>query len=410
MQDTVTPVLLGADLNCYSMARAFYEAYGLVSRVFGREELGPIRASRYCHFTRVEELSDPAVCRAVLLHYAGTEPGRTKLLLPCTDEYAAILIQEKEALEPEYILPQPSRDALALFEKTAFYRLCGEWGIEVPETEVYEGSISPARAMESGRRLGFPYIVKPSSSIVYWHHPFADMQKVYLVHSAQEAADTVNRIYASGYEGEVLAQRYLSGGDSAGYVLTLYFDREGRCIARAAGRVLLEERTPRGRGNYAALLSVPVPPIAERLEEMLHSVHYRGFANFDLRENGPGGKLLPLELNLRQGRSNHFLTAGGINPAILLCEDYILGRHLPRVDMTAPLLFRTVPFPVVYRYTEDRVLAERARELHRSGREGNPWNARSDLIGNPRRMLYLTMHNWRERKKFRKYCAEERGI
>ena len=32
----VTPVLMGADLNCYSVARAFHEAYGVNSYAFGR--------------------------------------------------------------------------------------------------------------------------------------------------------------------------------------------------------------------------------------------------------------------------------------------------------------------------------------------------------------------------------------
>ena len=31
MNEQLIPVLLGADLNCYNVARAFHEAYGVVS-------------------------------------------------------------------------------------------------------------------------------------------------------------------------------------------------------------------------------------------------------------------------------------------------------------------------------------------------------------------------------------------
>ena len=32
----ITPVLLGGDLNCYNVARAFHEKYGVCSYAFGR--------------------------------------------------------------------------------------------------------------------------------------------------------------------------------------------------------------------------------------------------------------------------------------------------------------------------------------------------------------------------------------
>ena len=39
MDGKITPVLLGADLNCYNLARAFHEAYGVKSYAFGRYEI-----------------------------------------------------------------------------------------------------------------------------------------------------------------------------------------------------------------------------------------------------------------------------------------------------------------------------------------------------------------------------------
>ena len=39
MEKTITPVIVGADLNCYNVARAFHEAYGVKSHAFGRYEV-----------------------------------------------------------------------------------------------------------------------------------------------------------------------------------------------------------------------------------------------------------------------------------------------------------------------------------------------------------------------------------
>ena len=35
----IQPILCGGDLNCYSVARAYHEAYGVTSIAFGRKVL-----------------------------------------------------------------------------------------------------------------------------------------------------------------------------------------------------------------------------------------------------------------------------------------------------------------------------------------------------------------------------------
>ena len=42
---TFIPVLLGGDINTYSVARAFYEQYQVKSYVFGKYQTGPDRKS-----------------------------------------------------------------------------------------------------------------------------------------------------------------------------------------------------------------------------------------------------------------------------------------------------------------------------------------------------------------------------
>lgn len=409
MRESLCPVLLGADLNCYSMARAFYETYGIKAVAFGQTALGVTRFSRCLKFTEIKELGNPDICRDLLLDFAKKDEHSTRLLIPCTDEYARYLLTDREALEPEYILPlPPSEAALALFDKSTFYSLCAEHGIPYPETERVAKTPSFSALKKTAAHLGAPFIIKPSDSALYWKYPFPHMEKAYLAHNAHEAEAILSSIFASGYPGEVLLQRYIAGGDAAGYVLTLYFDRDGDVALSATGRVLLEEHTPTGKGNYAALIPAPTPPPTEDLIALLRGIGYRGFANIDLRRDSRDGRFYVLELNLRQGRSNYFLKAGGADPARLLCDDFLLAEKPRPRDFSADLLYRTIPFSTLWHYAESDEDAARAKALHRAGKDVCPLYAAFDLAKNPRRLLYIAAHMYRQRKKFRRYGIPHR--
>ena len=41
----IQPVLVGGDINCYSVARAYHEAYGVKSIAFGKMLLGATKDS-----------------------------------------------------------------------------------------------------------------------------------------------------------------------------------------------------------------------------------------------------------------------------------------------------------------------------------------------------------------------------
>ena len=73
MEKKITPVLLGADLNCYSVARAFHEKYGVVSHAFGRYTVGATNYSKIIKFHVVKNVDEPDVMVETL----------TTEILPC---------------------------------------------------------------------------------------------------------------------------------------------------------------------------------------------------------------------------------------------------------------------------------------------------------------------------------------
>ena len=50
------PLLFAGDINSYSMARAFYEAYGVKSIVYGKLYTGPNCNSRISDYRAVEDI------------------------------------------------------------------------------------------------------------------------------------------------------------------------------------------------------------------------------------------------------------------------------------------------------------------------------------------------------------------
>ena len=79
MTDTkkIKPVLLGADLNCYNVARAFHEEYGVTSKAFGHYPVGATQYTRIVDFTAVPELDKEEAAVSVLTEYAKSQPGKT---------------------------------------------------------------------------------------------------------------------------------------------------------------------------------------------------------------------------------------------------------------------------------------------------------------------------------------------
>ena len=328
----LVPVLLGADLNCYSVARAFYEEYGVVSHAFGKYPLGVSSHSKFIKFMQINHLVTPEICISALRDFAVKNEDKILVLMGCTDEYAEFIIDYKERLEDCYIMPYTDKRLKdKLVDKADFYHMCDEFGIAYPKTVTLDKVCDFDALSESALGFSYPIIIKPSSSIEYWRHPFDEMKKVYFVNDATEAHKIISDIYASGYDRRIVLQDTIPGGDSNMRVFTVYMDRNAKAKMLCLGHVLLEEHTPKGRGNHAAIITETPPPVCEKIVEMLEGLEYRGFANFDIKYDSRDGEYKVFELNIRQGRSNHYITASGINIASLVVNDRILEEDMPKI-------------------------------------------------------------------------------
>ncbi|HWQ79839.1 MAG TPA: hypothetical protein VN381_13520 [Anaerovoracaceae bacterium] len=347
MNQSFIPLIFGGDINVYSVARAFHEQYGIRSCAFGKYRTGPCIGSRIMDYTANPKLEEQDAFLAVIEEFAGKNRDKTVLAVGCGDSYVQLLSQNRDNLPENVVAPYIDVNLMnELIHKEKFYRLCEEQGLDYPRTFVHR--------RETGQdfELPFkaPYIIKPSSGIEYWKHPFPTQKKVYKVKDRAELLAVLDDIYGSGYDDSIVIQDFIPGDDTFMRVLTNYSDRNGQVKLMALGHVLLEEHTPHGLGNHAVIITEHNEDLAAKFKKLLEDLHFIGFSNFDIKYDHRDEKFKVFEINTRQGRSNYYVTGAGENIAKYLVEDYIEQKPMELKIVTERSLWMMIPKGVAFRY------------------------------------------------------------
>ena len=193
-------------------------------------------------------------------------------------------------------------------------------------------------------------------------------------------------------------------------VFTAFSDETGKVRAMCLGHTMLEEHTPKGLGNHAAIVTEPVSefPLAEKLKAMLEDMKYTGFSNFDIKlRPGTTDDFRVFEINLRQGRSNYYVTSAGINVAKLAVETFRDGGDSFTTCETRHF-WHHVPKSVAYKYTEDRELVKTAKALAKCGAESSSVWYPADFKGNIMRFICAVEQLRRQKKKYKIYYPKSK--
>jgi len=392
------PVLLGGDINTYSVARAFYEKYQVRSYIFGKYPTGPSYQSRIITYRANEKIDTDEVFLETVRRFAKRHQDKDILLIGCGDSYVALISKHKKELPDNVIAPYIDYELMNDLQlKDTFYRLCDRHGIDYPGTLVY------SRDMGTDFELPFTYpvILKPSNGIQYWEHPFETQNKVYTIRDRQQLESVLDDIYGAGYTDKIIIQDMIPGNDEYMRVLTSYSDHSGKVKMMCLGHVLLEEHTPHGLGNHAVIITEPNKSLMSKVRDLLEELNYVGFSNFDIKYDTRDGKYKFFEINTRQGRSNYYVTGSGFNVAEYYVEDYIYGRELPFKIAKKEHLWMVVPKAVAFKYVKDPENKAKMKKLIRQGRVVNPVFMKGDL-GMPRLARMLKTH-LRHFANFKKY-------
>ncbi len=390
------PVLFGNDINVYSVARAFYEAYGIQSVVFGKALMGTCYKSKMVKFKEIKNLDDPEVMLNLLNDFALENTTKKIIAIGCGDNYVKCLAKNKGMLKSNIIVPYTDYDFLEeLMDKEKFYNICEKHGIEYPKTY-----ICTVRDYED-IKLFFepPYILKPANQVEYYKNKFEGQKKVFKLNTKRELRETVKKIYEAGYTDNMIIQDFLPGDDTYMRVLTSYSDKNGKVKMMCLGHVLLEEHTPYGIGNHAVIITEYEEELMDKFKKFLEDIHFTGFSNFDIKYDMRDNKYKVFEINPRQGRSNFYVTGSGHNIAKLLVEDFIYNNPIEEDIAKNEYLWMVVPKGVAYKYAPE--YKDRMKRLVKEKRYVNPLKFAPD--NDPERIYRLMRSQLGHYVKFKKY-------
>ena len=396
------PLLFGGDINVYSVARAFYEAYGVKPVAYGRFGASVCADSGILDYRVEQDIENPAVLCRKVAEYAVGHPGKTILAIGCGDSYVQILAEHQGELPENVVCPYIPGELLnTLINKEEFYKLCDQYGLPHPATVIYR----PEMGEDFDLPFDPPYICKPADGVAYWAHPFPGNEKVFLLKSREELLATLKKVYASGYPASMILQEFIPGDDSYMRVLTNYSDRTGKVKLMCLGHVLLEEHNPHGIGNHAVIMTEHNEQLCLKIKDFLEQIGYVGFSNFDIKYDERTGEYKLFEINCRQGRSNYYVTGAGHNIARLLVEDWVYRRELPFTITKNKSLFWVVPKGVAFDYI-DRRYHDEMKALIRAGAAKNPLFCPADTRW--KHKLRIWRNHWRNVKLYRQYNEKKR--
>ena len=134
MEHNFQPLLFGGDINVYSVARAFHEAYGVRSVCYGKFATGPAYGSTIIDYRVCPDNEDVATFRKNVAQVAGEFPDKTVLVIGCGDSYVKLAAENKDQFPPNCLAATVSGELInTLIHKEKFYALCDQYGIDHPD-------------------------------------------------------------------------------------------------------------------------------------------------------------------------------------------------------------------------------------------------------------------------------------
>ena len=393
------PVILGADITAYSLARSFHEEYKIKSLVLSMSEGGYIANSDIIENRIFPHLEQKDVLVKHLIEIGEEFKGKKKLIvLGCGDWYVRALIESKKELEPYYIVPYIDEELLnKIVLKDKFYEIFEELGLDYPKTYVYECG------KENDLKFDFDYpvIAKPANSAMYHYAKFEGKKKVFTFDNEADLRKMLKNLEGSSYDYKFLIQDKIPGDDTYMRVLTCYCDQNSKVRFASLGRTLLEDHTPTAIGNPVAIINEVNSDIVAAATKFLEHIGYVGFANFDIKYDERDGKYKFFGINVRLGRSNFYVTGSGFNTVKWIVDDYIYNKLDDYTVADNVNLYTVVPKGVIMKYVPESDFKDLARRLFKEGKVTYPLLYKADK--NLKHNFYARAALVNQFRKFKKY-------
>lgn len=225
------------------------------------------------------------------------------ILFPTDDAALKAVAKNKAQLQNYYRVACPEWAITEKFiDKKYTYALAERIGIPCPRTLVPE---SEDEAVESGRVIEYPCLVKPCESHLYFG---IFRKKMVLVGSL----DALVREYRTAADAglKVMLQEFIPGGDDQGVNYNSYF-LEGEALLEFTARKV--RLSPPLFGVPRVVVSREIPEVMEDGRRILKAMGFYGYSCTEFKKDSRDGRYKLLEVNGRHNRSGLLALNCGIN-------------------------------------------------------------------------------------------------
>lgn len=320
---TFNAIILGTDHNSYSVARSFYEAFGKKPIVAGSAVLVPFYKTKIADvYTEKNFSADDKIFVDTLNKIAKVRPEEDFIFFAPTEHYVDLLVRNAKDFDFSYHIPYPDLDmASKLLKKSEFYKILEEIGVSYPKSYVAD------RENYKNLNLDGELFLKADEYDDFIASDIKIKQKGYHVKDRAEAIKILDNIYDSDYQGHVIVQEFIHGGQGTEYSLNGYRSKDGK-VSMVLARNLLSDMRPMWVGNHLVQVDHEDSEMYAIAEKITNSLSYEGLFNFDFKKDSKSGKVYTLEMNIRQGRTFYYSTLAGVNLIKIATEDMVLGKSV----------------------------------------------------------------------------------
>lgn len=320
---TFNAIILGTDHNSYSVARSFNEAFDKKPIVAGSAVLVPFYKSKIADiYTEKNFSSDDEVFVQTLNKIAKARPEEDFIFFAPTEHYVDLLVRNAKDFDFSFHIPYPDpEEAAKLLMKSEFYKILDKIGVPYPRTFLAD------RENYKDLDLDGELFLKADEYDDFIGSDIRIKQKGYHVKDRTEAIRILENIYDSDYQGHIIVQEFIYGGQGTEYSLNGYRSKDGK-VSMVLARNLLSDMRPMWVGNHLVQVDHDDREMYAIAEKIVANLDYQGLFNFDFKKDAKSGKVYTLEMNIRQGRTFYYSTLAGVNLIKIATEDMILGKSV----------------------------------------------------------------------------------
>jgi predicted ATP-grasp superfamily ATP-dependent carboligase len=196
-------------------------------------------------------------------------------------------------------------------------------GVPAPATAAPR---SLADAKDAAARFGFPLLLKPSQSHLFFQRFH---RKMMVIHGMRELAERLEETRAAGLE--MLVQGIVPGADTEVVNYNAYFS-EGRALVEFTARHI--RKAPPHFGSPRVVRSERIDEVFEPGRAILRAVGLEGFACCEFKRDARDDRYKIVDVNGRHNLSGLLAVRCGVNFPLL---QY---RHLLYGELPRPVRFR----------------------------------------------------------------------